>query len=231
MRWKCFQAKVLSIWFIFFNHLCLIELQPDDVFELTSSEVPLNSCTRNGVSSQEPSVLRALMRSNLIPLISAVSWKHFWLLPLTRFPLKNVSPRAKRAATNYSNFDSFCLNFVQDVLPEKLFTFHSLLCFFLSPSGPFTDVVTTNLKLKNPSDRRVCFKVKTTAPRRYCVRPNSGVIEAGSTVVISGELLFHLLTFRIKLWKYHFSSELFQIFRRWGSYAETGFLFVNKATC
>ncbi|XP_042354138.1 vesicle-associated membrane protein-associated protein A-like [Plectropomus leopardus] len=51
--------------------------------------------------------------------------------------------------------------------------------------GPFTDVVTTNLKLKNPSDKRVCFKVKTTAPRRYCVRPNSGLIDAGATVVIS----------------------------------------------
>ncbi|XP_030608015.1 VAMP (vesicle-associated membrane protein)-associated protein A, like [Archocentrus centrarchus] len=51
--------------------------------------------------------------------------------------------------------------------------------------GPFTDVVTTNLKLKNPSDRRVCFKVKTTAPRRYCVRPNSGVIDAGASVSIS----------------------------------------------
>ncbi|KAF7651760.1 hypothetical protein LDENG_00105980 [Lucifuga dentata] len=51
--------------------------------------------------------------------------------------------------------------------------------------GPFTDVVTTTLKLKNPSDRRVCFKVKTTAPRRYCVRPNSGIIEAGATVSIS----------------------------------------------
>ncbi|XP_056149043.1 VAMP (vesicle-associated membrane protein)-associated protein A, like [Lampris incognitus] len=51
--------------------------------------------------------------------------------------------------------------------------------------GPFTVVVTTNLKLKNPSDRRVCFKVKTTAPRRYCVRPNSGVIDPGATVTIS----------------------------------------------
>ncbi|XP_037538307.1 VAMP (vesicle-associated membrane protein)-associated protein A, like [Nematolebias whitei] len=51
--------------------------------------------------------------------------------------------------------------------------------------GPFTDVVTSNLKLRNPSDRRVCFKVKTTAPRRYCVRPNSGVIDPGATVVIS----------------------------------------------
>ncbi|XP_053328818.1 vesicle-associated membrane protein-associated protein A-like [Spea bombifrons] len=39
--------------------------------------------------------------------------------------------------------------------------------------GPFTDVVTTNLKLRNPSERKVCFKVKTTAPRRYCVRPNA----------------------------------------------------------
>lgn len=51
--------------------------------------------------------------------------------------------------------------------------------------GPFTDVVTTNLKLRNPSDRKVCFKVKTTAPRRYCVRPNSGIIDPGSTVTVS----------------------------------------------
>ncbi|XP_036377707.1 vesicle-associated membrane protein-associated protein A-like [Megalops cyprinoides] len=51
--------------------------------------------------------------------------------------------------------------------------------------GPFTDVVTTNLKLKNPADRKVCFKVKTTAPRRYCVRPNSGLIDAGATVTVS----------------------------------------------
>uniref|UniRef100_A0A8C5KS38 MSP domain-containing protein n=1 Tax=Jaculus jaculus TaxID=51337 RepID=A0A8C5KS38_JACJA len=52
--------------------------------------------------------------------------------------------------------------------------------------GPFTDVVTTNLKLGNPTDRNVCFKVKTTAPRRYCVRPNSGVIDAGASINVSG---------------------------------------------
>ncbi|XP_067856801.1 vesicle-associated membrane protein-associated protein B/C isoform X2 [Heptranchias perlo] len=51
--------------------------------------------------------------------------------------------------------------------------------------GPFTDVVTTNLKLSNPSDKNVCFKVKTTAPRRYCVRPNSGVIDAGTSINVS----------------------------------------------
>ncbi|XP_059836356.1 vesicle-associated membrane protein-associated protein B/C isoform X2 [Hypanus sabinus] len=53
------------------------------------------------------------------------------------------------------------------------------------PAGPFTDVVTTNLKLSNPSDKNVCFKVKTTAPRRYCVRPNSGVIDAGTSINVS----------------------------------------------
>uniref|UniRef100_A0A8C1WTK0 MSP domain-containing protein n=1 Tax=Cyprinus carpio TaxID=7962 RepID=A0A8C1WTK0_CYPCA len=51
--------------------------------------------------------------------------------------------------------------------------------------GPFTDVVATTLKLANPTDRNVCFKVKTTAPRRYCVRPNSGVIDAGTSINVS----------------------------------------------
>nr|KAF6472864.1 VAMP associated protein B and C [Molossus molossus] len=51
--------------------------------------------------------------------------------------------------------------------------------------GPFTDVVTTNLKLGNLTDRNVCFKVKTTAPRRYCVRPNSGIIDAGAVINVS----------------------------------------------
>lgn len=54
-------------------------------------------------------------------------------------------------------------------------------------TGPFTDVVTTSLKLGNPTDRNVCFKVKTTAPRRYCVRPNSGVIDAGASLNVSGK--------------------------------------------
>lgn len=51
--------------------------------------------------------------------------------------------------------------------------------------GPFTDVVTAYLKLTNPTERNVCFKVKTTAPRRYCVRPNSGVIDAGTSINVS----------------------------------------------
>nr|XP_022343677.1 vesicle-associated membrane protein/synaptobrevin-binding protein-like isoform X2 [Crassostrea virginica] len=51
--------------------------------------------------------------------------------------------------------------------------------------GPFTDVVTADLKLSNPSEKRVCFKVKTTAPKRYCVRPNSGIIEPNQSVSVA----------------------------------------------
>ena len=36
---------------------------------------------------------------------------------------------------------------------------------FLLP-GPFTQAVYSYMKLKNPSDKKVCFKIKTTAPKR-----------------------------------------------------------------
>lgn len=51
--------------------------------------------------------------------------------------------------------------------------------------GPFSTVVTSELKLTNPSGKKVAFKVKTTAPKRYCVRPNSGLIEPNAQVVVS----------------------------------------------
>jgi len=51
--------------------------------------------------------------------------------------------------------------------------------------GPFKDVVTTILKLQNPSESKVCFKVKTTAPKRYCVRPNCGLIEPNESVNVA----------------------------------------------
>lgn len=40
--------------------------------------------------------------------------------------------------------------------------------------------MSVDIKLSNPSEKRVCFKVKTTAPKRYCVRPNSGLLEPGA---------------------------------------------------
>ncbi|KAI6208827.1 hypothetical protein M3Y96_00156300 [Aphelenchoides besseyi] len=55
----------------------------------------------------------------------------------------------------------------------------------LSFEGPFTEVVTTQLTLSNPTDEIVYFKVKTTAPRYYCVRPNSGIINGHGSAKIS----------------------------------------------
>uniref|UniRef100_A0A1E1XIH0 Putative vamp vesicle-associated membrane protein-associated protein a n=1 Tax=Amblyomma aureolatum TaxID=187763 RepID=A0A1E1XIH0_9ACAR len=51
--------------------------------------------------------------------------------------------------------------------------------------GPFNDVVTSHLKLSNPTDKRICFKVKTTAPKRYCVRPNSGILDPKQAVQVA----------------------------------------------
>ncbi|KAI6227469.1 Major sperm protein [Aphelenchoides fujianensis] len=55
----------------------------------------------------------------------------------------------------------------------------------LSFEGPFTEVVTTQLTLGNPTEDVVYFKVKTTAPRYYCVRPNSGIIGPRGNAKIS----------------------------------------------
>ncbi|PFH60441.1 hypothetical protein XA68_10916 [Ophiocordyceps unilateralis] len=44
---------------------------------------------------------------------------------------------------------------------------------------PFTVEVSQILTIKNPTTTPLAFKVKTTAPKQYCVRPNAGRIEPG----------------------------------------------------
>lgn len=41
--------------------------------------------------------------------------------------------------------------------------------------------------LKNPTDQPILFKIKTTAPKRYCVRPNSGLLEAHSSLEVGSK--------------------------------------------
>lgn len=53
-------------------------------------------------------------------------------------------------------------------------------------AGPFTSPVTTYMKLTNPSDHKVYFKIKTTAPKKYCVRPNSGALKPKGVTEIAG---------------------------------------------
>ena len=59
-------------------------------------------------------------------------------------------------------------------------------------TGPFTEVVISSLKLKNPTKNTILYKVKTTAPKQYCVRPNSGILNAGEEAPVSGKSTFVL---------------------------------------
>lgn len=65
----------------------------------------------------------------------------------------------------------------------KLIYIKTCIYFIL---GPFTEPVNTVMTLKNPSDKKVAFKIKTTAPKRYCVRPNSGELAPKEKSEISG---------------------------------------------
>jgi len=50
---------------------------------------------------------------------------------------------------------------------------------------PYNVEVSQILRLRNPNSTAVAFKVKTTAPKQYCVRPNSGTIAPGHSVEVS----------------------------------------------
>jgi len=49
---------------------------------------------------------------------------------------------------------------------------------------PFAHEVSQTLRLHNPNPEPVAFKVKTTAPKQYCVRPNSGRIDPHTAVEV-----------------------------------------------
>lgn len=50
--------------------------------------------------------------------------------------------------------------------------------------GPFSRISKESLHVKNPGTEAVIFKVKTTAPKQYCVRPNAGRIEPNSEIEV-----------------------------------------------
>jgi len=45
-------------------------------------------------------------------------------------------------------------------------------------------VISNILRLHNTEDKPCAYKVRTTAPKRYCVRPNTGIIKKGDTVEV-----------------------------------------------
>ena len=44
--------------------------------------------------------------------------------------------------------------------------------------------IPTTIRLYNPGASEMAFKVKTTAPKKYCVKPNTGFVQAGATQVV-----------------------------------------------
>jgi len=49
---------------------------------------------------------------------------------------------------------------------------------------PFNRVITNTLNIQNSISKPVSYKVKTTAPKRYIVRPNTGIIQPDQSVEI-----------------------------------------------
>ncbi|KAI9175730.1 phosphatidylinositol-binding protein scs2 [Blastocladiella emersonii ATCC 22665] len=50
---------------------------------------------------------------------------------------------------------------------------------------PFAEGATSTLRVRNVTDTTIAFKVKTTAPKQYCVRPNCGNIGPRETIEVS----------------------------------------------
>jgi hypothetical protein len=53
--------------------------------------------------------------------------------------------------------------------------------------GPLTRTNKESLFVRNPNPTPVIFKVKTTAPKQYCVRPNAGRIEGNSEIEVQSK--------------------------------------------
>ena len=44
--------------------------------------------------------------------------------------------------------------------------------------------IPTTIRLYNPGSAELAFKVKTTAPKKYCVKPNTGFVAPGATQIV-----------------------------------------------
>jgi len=51
--------------------------------------------------------------------------------------------------------------------------------------GPFTVLKTSYITITNPTEHVIVFKIKTTAPKKYCVRPNCGFIKPEEKVEVA----------------------------------------------
>ena len=80
-----------------------------------------------------------------------------------------------------------CSQLIWLLFPTFIF-FHSIgfiwFGLYSVSLGPFKEPVSVVMKLTNITEKKACFKVKTTAPKRYCVKPTTGVIDPKGMVTI-----------------------------------------------
>lgn len=60
---------------------------------------------------------------------------------------------------------------------------------------PLTRLVKKVLIIKNSNNFSIAFKVKTTSPKLFCVRPNAGRIESNESVEVQGKIIDLFLLF------------------------------------
>ncbi|KAF9381541.1 phosphatidylinositol-binding protein scs2 [Podila verticillata] len=58
----------------------------------------------------------------------------------------------------------------------------------LSFRRPLTESIKETLIIRNPTQLPIAFKVKTTAPKQYCVRPNSGLVGPGEELEVQVQM-------------------------------------------
>lgn len=71
---------------------------------------------------------------------------------------------------NVSNFDNPLINVIFSV-------YHC--------TGPFEKPVSVFIKLTNTTCKKVCYKMKTTVPERFCVKPPFGTIDPKGAATIT----------------------------------------------
>ncbi|KAJ0559483.1 putative major sperm protein (MSP) [Helianthus annuus] len=75
--------------------------------------------------------------------------------------------------------------------------------------------ISCSMQLQNKTDDHVAFKVKTTNPKKYCVRPNSGIVFPRSTCdIIAGFwFVFDDFSDACRLWDISFIRFYFWMLR------------------
>jgi len=66
-----------------------------------------------------------------------------------------------------------------------VFNCYYLLLRIASSAVELKKQIATDLMVHNPTQSDQAFKVKTTAPKKYCVKPNTGIVPAGATTVVT----------------------------------------------